>query len=348
MKLMSLFFIGLLSLTVIPALGQSMGSGSSGGGGAYVCRSNGEITKSHLVDLWESENIDFPWPQLRKTKLNINYTASSWKTILNGALKNLDQIDPNLSNQVRIEIKEIIANIYLLPADVSITVPSDLLTNYFPRGCAPEGMMYYENDFQRVNINKEIFDKLATQTDIAASYLHEAIYKVLRDSKHKHFNSKGTRRLVACLFDKDCYSAKFSYPKDRIVYFCESESFEGYAYPIKATHSPLAIKDQVWRLAITRAGDFTPNFLAYKDYVMEPYATDGSFMGTYNRNLESQGWHESFNYSLLNLDIGLFVTAKNYSHWGLRLDLRGLELKQDGKNLKKSWEESRVNCNLVN
>jgi hypothetical protein len=312
MKLKSLLVFGWLAMSVVPAIAQSMGSGSSGGGGAYVCRSNGEITKSHLVDLWESENIDFPWPHLKKSKLNINYSTSSWKTILKGALKNLDQVDPNLSKQVKVEIEEIIANQYFLPSGVSITVPSDLLTNYFPRGCAPEGMMYYENDFQRVNIDKEIFDKLATQTDIAASYLHEAIYKVLRDSKHKHVNSKGTRRLVACLFDKDCYSATSSYPKDRIVYFCESESFEGYIYPIKPTYSSLASQNQVWRVSVKRAGDLKPNFAVYKDYVMEPYGNGRNVMGLYNKN-DFQGWHDAFNYSPLSFEIGLFIPSSNDS-----------------------------------
>ena len=82
--------------------------------------------------------------------------------------------------------------------------------------------MLYNGDSNQLDMKEEIFSKLKTKTDIAATWAHEAIYKILRE-KNAHTSSKLTRRLVGCLFsdDNDCLRAvKASIPTDTFVYQC--------------------------------------------------------------------------------------------------------------------------------
>jgi hypothetical protein len=72
-------------------------------------------------------------------------------------------------------------------------------------GCPLEGMLYYDAERAPqpgVVVDSAIFSKLQSATDIAAAWVHEAVYKVYRD-KFKATASVDARKVTACLFATD-------------------------------------------------------------------------------------------------------------------------------------------------
>lgn len=202
-KLTSCFVLALSTVIYIPQfvwgepkviLGGGMDSG--GGGGAFVCRDGGfgsgtEIVSSELLDLWEAVNIH-GWP--------ITYSNAPVEEQIHNALEKFNDYYPMLKEDLRVELDYLMQNIRVLPPNVIIMPPQDAHNLYGKRGCPLEGMMYYNGTVQKLNIDKLIFDKLQTKTDVAAAYLHEAIYKLFRNIPDYHTNSIGTRILIGCLF----------------------------------------------------------------------------------------------------------------------------------------------------
>lgn len=216
------------------------GTKDGGGGGAYVCRNaDGAILKSMLADLWEAEKTPFRWPN-HKGKLHVSKSNEDAKQQFQKALSKLASADPKFAAMVGSEMEKIWAGLEIMPEDVSIAVPDDLKVGYFPTGCAPEGMMFYNDEADKLHIREDIFQKLETQTDVAAAWMHEAVYKILRE-KALHQTSKYARRLVACLFsaNTDCLAAKQAeIPTDRVAYQCTGETFELLAVPEEKITDP--------------------------------------------------------------------------------------------------------------
>jgi hypothetical protein len=211
------------------------GNGTSGGGGAYVCRgSSNKILSAHIVDLWEAEHIAIKWhgDQGLAFRIPIDYTSTKTvDQIMADKLSKLASYNPIFADKVLTEYNYIKNNIIYLPSDVSIVTPIDLITHYFKTGCPAEGMMRYNGLINKLEINKDIFDMLATNADKAAAYLHESIYKAQRELYYPYFkNSILSRHLVGCLFsDNSCITQhrRNSYLKK---YACYSHSLEFNLY----------------------------------------------------------------------------------------------------------------------
>jgi hypothetical protein len=138
-----------------------------------------------------------------------------------------------------------------LSPDVSLALPSDLQTEYFPTGCPPGGMMRFNG--YTLDVMGNVFSKLSTYTDTAAAYLHEALYKIFRDT-HQVTTSIEVRRLVACLFSDPCVDQMMvSIPTDRPVFKChnDEDSIDGYVYPTQPIPE-INGKTSEWTLAVFR------------------------------------------------------------------------------------------------
>lgn len=203
----------LITILTVGFLGEftqaATGGLSDGGGGAYVCRrANGKILYSMLVDLWESENVAYKW-SFGAGKLKIKYdNETPPEQQFEYALVKLATLDEGMAEIIRQEWAKIHSNINDLSEEVSIALPQDLKAGYFPTGCPPEGMMYFNGTTDQLDVRRDIFSSLKSKTDVAAAWMHEAAYKVLRDSRYYGVGDSSSipRHLVACLFSasNDC------------------------------------------------------------------------------------------------------------------------------------------------
>jgi|GEM_PF-4840860 len=211
------------------------GTKDGGGGGAYVCRNaDGSIRKSMLADLWEAKNTPFRWPH-KTGKISIPNSGESRHVLLQRALDRLEKLNPSLARQVSDEGYSIWKNLEMVPEDVSIAVPDDLKVGYFPTGCPAEGMMFYNDEADQLHVRSDLLRSLETETDQAAAWMHEALYKILRE-QGGHADSRKTRRLVACLFsdEPDCLALPKQevVPNDgRFIVECISPSFKVTYFP---------------------------------------------------------------------------------------------------------------------
>ncbi len=231
----------LAAVAFFTAASAMAGTKDGGGGGAYVCRNaDGSIRSARMADLWEAENTPFHWPH-KKGKLKISYSnAISAESQFAKMIERISRFDPILGARVRSERDRMFAEKNSLPDSVSIALPEDLKVGYFPTGCPPEGVMFYNSFSEQLDVREDLFSALATQTDIAAAWAHEAIYKLLREWRFAE-DSKMARRLVACLLsgEEGCLKARpLQVPSDRIVYQCENARFSLKLFPERAITSP--------------------------------------------------------------------------------------------------------------
>lgn len=186
----------LLILMFISCASLSRAGGvDGGGGGAFVCRdSKGNLLNSELLDLWEAGKIN---------QLEIERSQDEIDIQIENAILKLDPLLTEFLNPIRLEVKTIMANARALSADVGLPVPKDANPKYQKKNCSLEGMMYFDGDLNKVFYNMETYEKLLSNTDKAAAWAHEAIYKYMREH-YGETNSFNSRKLVGCLFAKDC------------------------------------------------------------------------------------------------------------------------------------------------
>jgi hypothetical protein len=328
----------ILSVLISSYFGLAQaGTAVSGGGGAFVCRDNNtrNITQAMLVDLWESQNTPFAWPG---GGFHGDQTISIFKNNdisvtdqITKALQNLKLFNSDLEGAVNKELTQIRLVMNPLPKGISLTIPNDLQVDYFPEGCAPEGMLRYNGYSKKLDVKTDIFEKLESNTDVAAAYIHEAIYKVFRDGFDEAQNSIMARRLVACLFSEECVQGSLKtdeqlFPADVKVYECQSEDADYQIYQTPPT-STGNFGDDSWNYKIRRIKDLTfgvpvngvANFnycignkcVADKNNTLDPLKNPG-------------GWFETFGFHPLQtaqfeithdakFDIATFAAKQVYS-----------------------------------
>lgn len=226
------------SIILTSALARA-GGASTGGGGAFVCRdeATGAIQSSELLDLWEGRLIQ-TW--------NIPLTNDPVDQQISKALLKLSKVDTGLFRRALQELSNIQAKAQYLPPEVSFPVPTDTLSIYSKAGCPLEGMMLYDGSFDRLNIASETYQHLTNNTNKAAAWVHETIYKLLRDLENQN-DSREARKLTACLFaTDDCLgTAGYVIPNNGRTYYCSNASQDFYAY----------VQDNAWEIRYLRLGN---------------------------------------------------------------------------------------------
>jgi hypothetical protein len=246
----------LLSLLILPLLltaaAAQAGVISGGGGGAYVCRDkvSGAVRSSELVDLFEA----------RSNNIKVKYdNVTPVKKQVEAAIGKLEIIAPAFGHQVR----EAWAYVYSHRAGgagVKVDDPQDVDKHYSKEGCRLTGMMYFDDRRGNLIINPLIFNKQKTKTDFAASYLHEAIYKVMRDnSLPGGRDSVMTRILVGCLVaDQDAGEClrlhKTALPKGHDVWNCSVIGDGGVAVSFFLSG---ASSGEAFQVILAKVGDTT-------------------------------------------------------------------------------------------
>lgn len=258
--------------------------GDGGGGGAFVCYSyttnplHKPIKESELLDLWEAQNVENDWLDADKPHtLTIKYTnETSVNKQIEKALNKLRLIDQNLYERVIVDLKYVMnpANIeildlkkkYILPPKDAHDVYGKPDVNMVPEVCPLKGMMYFNNKTKKLEIDPAIYSKLTSNTSVAASMTHEAIYKTFRETSG-HTNSILTRKLNGCLYaEEDCLNIKkpgFDLPTDRPVYKCSTPSSEFYLFSSDVYFEPGYSKDNkfiMWYAYFIKLGNFQSQF----------------------------------------------------------------------------------------
>ncbi len=168
---------------------RTHGAGSSGGGGAAVCRDqNRNIISARILDLYEGE-VRFGY--------QINQDASSPNDQLVRAISQLPARYQAFVTEIAAGIVE---EFQFLPDGVSLAPTTDLGSDYgvvVPDGCSIEPVGFYEMD-GTLKVSHPVFSALSN-TDQSAFILHEAIYKIARYS-NRASDSATSRHLVGALF----------------------------------------------------------------------------------------------------------------------------------------------------
>ncbi|MBS1986296.1 MAG: hypothetical protein JST16_19205 [Bdellovibrionales bacterium] len=187
------FFLGSwLAFSFLAWGGNDVGHG----GGAWVKRdSAGNVIDAQFLDLWEGPVLE----GLTMLKSQDNQAKQ-----IEAALVKLDRWNPAFSEQVRREYNDLSKILIYLPPDVGLAAPTDINSDLTYRGYQLEGVAQYReasssSPERQLLINSELLNRLPPR-DQAALWIHEAVYKVLRDWPNRDADSVRTRRLVARLF----------------------------------------------------------------------------------------------------------------------------------------------------
>ena len=187
--------LGTLLISSIQFAHSAVGTGSSGGGFAVVCRNaDGKINSAELLDLYEAKN-KFKYNLIESTgSLEGDYISSVSNTyrlqgyegdvlIDSNARKNLDKF---LASVVFLGKDQILPNLYDLGDHMNA-----------PAGCDIEPLAIWYDDKDLIKIKFEIWDNLST-LDQAALVQHEISYHYERGFYEK--TSEGARAFVSTIF----------------------------------------------------------------------------------------------------------------------------------------------------
>ncbi len=193
-SLSSVTFSGLVCLLSISAAAGG-GHEHGNGGGAIVCRDRqGQIRSAQLLDLWEARVTQRP---LTDKQMNMD-------DFIQLGLRRLSRNNPLFGAHIRIAYEQNKALVQNIPPGTSLVSPDDTLHWLMEDGCKLEGAAQYntsETDGDVLYIDPAIYNRLPVM-DQAALWVHEAVYKVLRQNDLDE-NSRRARNYVALAFSKD-------------------------------------------------------------------------------------------------------------------------------------------------
>jgi hypothetical protein len=222
----TLMALTLLTAVAIPsAKAVAGGNEGGGGGGAYVCRdsSTHAIISVELLDLFET----------RSAGNEITFDdVNSVDVQVEGAIAKLKKIFPQFAADTEANWRYIENHKSFGPSDLEIDV-DDAFSNFKKAGCELEGMMYYSDRRQRLIVKGAIFNAQKRPTEYAASYVHEAVYKTMRDD-YDETDSDHARQISGCLFAKNtegCLNLKpIQIPINKGAWKCSDNLNTYYVY----------------------------------------------------------------------------------------------------------------------
>ncbi len=170
------------------------------GGGVHVCGNKYELydffegrdARGHNIKVWK--------PNRKLTKEN--YLALAQKHILRDI--------PEVADKVAAMVKTILATPESdLFAEISIPVINDANITVIGEGCHYQQAANWDERFGKLFISKEIFGKLDPMNQ-AGLIIHEAIYKLSRETNVATETSDAVREVVARIFSDEKLTEKDS------------------------------------------------------------------------------------------------------------------------------------------
>ena len=195
-----------------------------GGGGALVKRNSaGDTLDVILLDLFEAEDVN----GFEVDKNNDKSTNDQ----VEDALSRLKSVDFDLWYESKRMWKIVKNNQVALKPNIRIEPPSDANSRFIKDGYKLEGMMYFDDFSNNLFLKQELFDFQKTNTEKAASLVHETIFKVWRNHNRysdgtniRNNDSTLVRKITGCLFTNkisECLNLESDYvvmPKSKDPY----------------------------------------------------------------------------------------------------------------------------------
>ena len=181
-------------LSVVLSAPDGMGGvGSTGGGGAVVCRDhNGAITSAQLLDLYEAEMRGI---HLRKSQGNRDDEYRSYVEALRMLTGDRRPVGANDVRQFHNDLAHYFSftppTVHLPEIDDKGPTPS------IREGCAIEQLAIFYDDHQKIQVDYEIWGALDSLNQVAL-FAHEFIYYVYRSAGIQ--SSISSRKIVQSLF----------------------------------------------------------------------------------------------------------------------------------------------------
>jgi hypothetical protein len=245
-----IFYTILFSILSICVSAPSYAGDSGHGGGGFLCNNPQD---NELLDLWEGA---LPIPFGYQLHIPANYDPI--ETQLKRAMDRLQILHPFFAKAVQAHLDIILNNgpnkiKFQTPPGYNLLFPSDTLSAGLKEGCKPVGLADYTDkkvDLKDVLlIDQSRIDQLPLR-DQAALWLHEAIYKELRDTQ-KDKDSVYTRHLVALLFSDETIEGIFAKTiSQKYVMLCESQTKDSIAYMYPQLDSVYSIPDTTQKWSI--------------------------------------------------------------------------------------------------
>lgn len=227
---MKAFFWLLLWCLCLPS---SFGSGKeSHGGGAWVKRNtDNSIADAELLDFWEARARSI-WGQV------IEPSSESVGRQIERGIRKLKRLNSEFGEDVDKAYAYLLSKKREITEEgVGIAPPKDLNHRFVKTGYQLEGAASFDEETQELLIDPRILDAFKSNSERAGLYLHEAVYKALRD-RGVATDSRRARRVTGYLFsDYAWVGTAEGLPREYVI--CESQrneewkatQYQFYAYP---------------------------------------------------------------------------------------------------------------------
>lgn len=179
----------LIILLVFLFTTSSFAKEGGNGGGVIICPNSIE-----LYDFWEYKDIHYP-SLLWKADSRLSY-----EDYLDAALGHIKKDIPQVHDLVEKTVNSILST----PRDklfVDVAIPKiyDARIRAFDKSCRYEQAANWNERFKKLFISRSLFNRLDTLNQ-AGLIMHEAIYKLSRDTMVATENSDEVRDVVARIF----------------------------------------------------------------------------------------------------------------------------------------------------
>ena len=212
---------------VFPNYSTKEATGQEGhGGGGYVCRNEqGQITSVELVDTWEAK-IFYKWTLISSNAPVADQVESALNKLL---LTAAPEAKVTMEAALRKTLAKVMNDVIEVNQQVAIPAPEDVNPNLTKRGCTLEGIMKYD-DARRVVYKDPMLFGALSPTDQAALYMHEAIYKMLRDNSYAR-DSVRARKITGFLFSDRVATPVAADLPESDVELCQDRDTLFYKFP---------------------------------------------------------------------------------------------------------------------
>ncbi len=173
--------------TIFLGTNNGFTSEKGNGGGAYICPNPKE---SELLDLFEAQ-LEPPYNQVAKKIAQSNEPV---EIQINRALKRVVLLLPQYKTQLlavaaQIRKPNVKGGSYAIPTNSKLPFPTDTNHALEKDGCTPRGIGLYDDEKDFLSYDAKLLAGLSN-TDQAAFWVHETVYKVLRGIKSNLPNEK--------------------------------------------------------------------------------------------------------------------------------------------------------------
>lgn len=195
-------------------IAAAKGGGKEGSGGStVVCRdATGAIQSVEFLDLYEGQE---------EYRLNIEKKSGTAEEQARAMEKRLLLADPDYFAPFRKELDFILERKNVLDKGVGVNPVYDSFPTLFKKDCKIEQLANYKGNGV-VHIDGDFWEKMG-ETDRAALYVHEAVYKLIRDTEPVLAKDSAKARIITGHLFSDLSDTAFVRAYDRFIHHYKAQ-----------------------------------------------------------------------------------------------------------------------------